>query len=156
MNTKKILNLLFAAVLLSVMACNAPDKPSEPAETTDVSEPIKVSEQVEPIAQYNNVLYKDSLDESDGSEVQVREAYFPAGWKAPRHYHNSHLFLYIVEGEFELIMGEAGKVVYKAGDALQMNPGIEMDARNPSDVNPLKIAVFQVGKPNEPFVVPVE
>ncbi|MEQ9403599.1 MAG: cupin domain-containing protein [Cyclobacteriaceae bacterium] len=106
--------------------------------------------------QYNEVLYSSSIDENNGSEALVREAYFPPGWKAPRHYHNGHLFLYIIEGEFELIMGEAGKAVYKAGDALEMKPGVEMDARNPSDVNPLKIAVFQVGKPDAPFVVPVE
>jgi hypothetical protein len=31
-----------------------------------------------------------------------------------------------------------------------------MDARNPSSKNPLKLSVFQVGKPHDPFVVPVE
>ena len=37
-----------------------------------------------------------------------------------------------------------------------MKPDIEMEARNPSDTNSLKLAVFQVGKPDAPFVVPVE
>ena len=31
-----------------------------------------------------------------------------------------------------------------------------MDARNPSDTNSLKLAVFQIGAPDSPFVVPVD
>lgn len=37
-----------------------------------------------------------------------------------------------------------------------MNSGIEMEARNPSNKNALKLAVFQIGNPNAVFVVPVE
>jgi hypothetical protein len=32
----------------------------------------------------------------------------------------------------------------------------EMDARNPSSEEPLKLIVFQVGEPDGPFLVPVE
>ena len=106
--------------------------------------------------QYNKVLFSSNIDKTDGSEVLIREAYFPPGWKAPRHYHNGNLFIYVIEGEFEVIMEATGKVLYKSGDALQMKPGMEMDARNPSNTNPLKLSVFQVGRPNDPFVVPVE
>jgi len=105
---------------------------------------------------YNNIIFKSSIDKNDGSEVLIREANFPPGWVAPRHYHNSNLFLYVIEGEFELIMGEEGKKIYKKGDALQMKSGIEMEAKNASDTKPLKFAVFQVGNPDAPFVVPVE
>jgi len=31
-----------------------------------------------------------------------------------------------------------------------------MDARNSSEVSPLKLAVFQVGNPDSPFVVPID
>jgi quercetin dioxygenase-like cupin family protein len=110
----------------------------------------------EPVTRYNNVLYQSSLAESDGTDVLVREAFFPVGWVAPRHYHNGNLFLYIVEGEFEVTLDGEETKIYKAGDAMQMRAGVEMDARNPSDSLNLKIAVFQVGKPDDPFVVPVE
>jgi len=106
--------------------------------------------------QYNNILFRSTIDKNDGSEVLIREAFFPPGWKAPRHYHNSSLFIYVIEGEFEVTMEETGKVLYTSGDALEMKPGTEMDARNPSDTNPLKIAVFQVGNADAPFVVPVD
>lgn len=105
--------------------------------------------------QYNKVLYASNIDKEDGTDVLIREAYFPPKWKAPRHYHNGHLFIYIIEGEFEVIMEDSGKKIYKKGDALEMKPGMEMDARNPSNTNSLKMSVVQVGKPNAPFVVPV-
>ena len=53
-------------------------------------------------------------------------------------------------------MEETGKITYSSGQALQMKSGTVMDARNPSSKNSLKLAVFQVGKPNAAFVVPVE
>jgi quercetin dioxygenase-like cupin family protein len=106
--------------------------------------------------QYNRILFKSNIDKENGSEVLIREAFFPPGWKAPRHYHNGNLFIYVIEGEFEVTMEPEGRKIYRSGDALQMKPGITMDARNPSDVNSLKLSVFQVGKPNAPFVVSVE
>lgn len=110
----------------------------------------------EETTKYNNVLFKSTISEKDGKEVQVREAFFPPNWKAPRHYHNSNLFIYVVEGEFEVQLEGSKKIIYRKGEALQMNSGIEMEARNPSSQNSLKLAVFQIGKPNAAFVVPVE
>ena len=107
-------------------------------------------------AQYNKILFKSTISKNDGSEVLIREAYFPPNWKAPRHYHNGNLFIYVIEGQFEVTMDGIGKKTYSAGDALQMMPGISMDARNPSAESALKLSVFQVGKPDAPFVVPVQ
>lgn len=107
-------------------------------------------------SQYNNVLFKSTISEKDGKDVQIREAFFPPDWKAPRHYHNSNLFIYVIEGEFEVELHGSDRVVYRAGDALQMNSGIEMEARNASSTKPLKLAVFQVGNPSSAFVVPVQ
>ncbi|WNC68657.1 cupin domain-containing protein [Thalassotalea nanhaiensis] len=112
--------------------------------------------QAEESVKYNKVLFKSVLSEEDGKDIQVREAYFPPGWKAPRHYHNSNLFIYVVEGEFEVELAGSDKVTYRQGEALQMNSGIEMEARNPSATHSLKLAVFQVGNPDADFVVPVQ
>ena len=105
---------------------------------------------------YNKVLFKSFISEEDGKEVQIREAFFPPNWKAPRHYHNSNLFIYVIEGEFEVELEGSKKVTYRKGEALQMNSGIEMEARNPSNKNSLTLAVFQVGNPDAAFVVPVK
>jgi quercetin dioxygenase-like cupin family protein len=113
-------------------------------------------ESEEPAAQYNRILFQSTIEPDNGTDVLIREAYFPPGWKAPRHYHNGNLFIYVIEGEFEVTMEPLGRKVYARGEALQMKAGVTMDARNPSNKNPLKLSVFQVGKPNDPFVVPVE
>ena len=105
---------------------------------------------------YNKVLFKSFISEKDGKEVQIREAFFPPNWKAPRHYHNSNLFIYVIEGEFEVELEGSKKVTYRKGEALQMNSGIEMEARNPSHKNSLTLVVFQVGNHDAEFVVPVE
>ncbi len=107
------------------------------------------------IERYNHVVFKGTLNKADGNDVLIREAFFPAGWKAPRHYHNSSLFIYVIEGEFEVQLAGSEQVTYKAGQGLQMKAGVEMEARNPSSTHSLKLAVFQVGKPNAAFVVPV-
>ena len=125
---------------------------------TFLAYPIIVSSSEKPNdgKQYNNILFKSQLTKDDGPEVQIREAYFPPGWKAPRHYHNSNLFIYIIEGEFEVELAGSEKIVYTKGQGTQMQAGIEMEARNASDTKSLKLAVFQVGNPDAPFTTPVE
>jgi quercetin dioxygenase-like cupin family protein len=109
--------------------------------------------QVEP---YNDILMRSTLDFEIGNEIQMREILFEPGWKAPRHYHNSDLFIYVIAGEFEVDMEGSGLKTYTDGQVLRMQPNTPMDARNSSTVNPLKLAVFQVGYPDSPFVVPID
>jgi quercetin dioxygenase-like cupin family protein len=104
---------------------------------------------------YNHILKRFTLNVAHGNEVQIREILFAPGWKAPRHYHNSDLFIYVITGEFEVDMEGEGLETYTEGQALRMKPNIPMDARNPSETNSLKLAVFQVGNPDAPFVVPI-
>ena len=108
------------------------------------------------IEPYNDVLVRSALDFEIGNEIQMREILFAPGWKAPRHYHNSDLFIYVISGEFEVDMEGSGLITYTDGQALRMKPNTPMDARNPSAEKPLKLAVFQVGNPDLPFMVPVE
>jgi quercetin dioxygenase-like cupin family protein len=105
---------------------------------------------------YNDVLMRSALDKEIGNEIQMREILFAPGWKAPRHYHNSDLFIYVISGEFEVDMEGSGLITYTDGQALRMKPNTPMDARNSSADRPLKLAVFQVGNPDLPFVVPVD
>lgn len=51
---------------------------------------------------YNHILKRFTLTAEHGNEVQIREILFAPGWKAPRHYHNSDLFIYVISGEFEV------------------------------------------------------
>ena len=114
------------------------------------------SEGVPSIEPYNNILMRNALDFEIGNEIQMREILFAPNWKAPRHYHNSDLFIYVISGEFEVDMDGEGIKTYTDGQALRMKPNTPMDARNPNATTSLKLAVFQVGNPDSPFVVPVE
>lgn len=114
------------------------------------------SESTSSIEPYNHVLSRSTLNVENGDEVQMREILFAPGWTAPRHYHNSDLFIYVISGEFEVDMDGDDLKTYTDGQALRMKPNTPMDARNPSNTNSLKLAVFQVGNPDLPFVAPVE
>ena len=105
---------------------------------------------------YNHILKRSTLNIDLGEEIQIREILFAPGWEAPRHYHNSDLFIYVISGEFEVDMEGEGLKTYTDGQALRMKPNTPMDARNPSQTKSLKLAVFQVGNPDAPFVVPIE
>ena len=54
------------------------------------------------VEQYNEVRWASTLDDADRTEVAVREMLFPPAWRAPEHYHNSDLFIYVLEGQFEV------------------------------------------------------
>lgn len=111
-------------------------------------------EAVQAEAQYNEVLWASTLGEGGDGDVAVRELLFPAGWEAPRHFHNSDLFIYVLDGAFEVTMEGEATATYHSGEALEMRTQAAMNARNPSDQSPLKLVVFQVGQTQAPFVVP--
>ena len=102
------------------------------------------------------ILEKFKLHHAPKTDVAIRRFTYAGGWKAPTHYHNSDLFIYIMEGSFEVTMEHTGRVVYPAGDAMRMAPETVMDARNASESEQLILVVFQVGAVDAPFVVPVK
>ena len=106
--------------------------------------------------QYNHILKKSSIEIDGEVAVLVRELFFAPEWRAPKHFHNVDLFIYVIKGEFEVTMAHNGRIVYSAGEALEMRSKTVMNARNPSETNPLMLVAFQVGAPDSPFVVPVE
>lgn len=106
--------------------------------------------------QYRRILQKSILTKSGDVEVLVREHLYPPAWKAPTHFHDGDLFIYVVEGEFEVVTEEGGLTVFGPGEALRMAAETVMDARNASDTGMLKLVIFQVGSPGGPFLVPVD
>jgi quercetin dioxygenase-like cupin family protein len=143
-NSLKILGWrILATVFVAASAIACVDVPA--GETPEVL--------IEP---YNEILLEGSVADRIDDEVAVREILFAPGWKAPKHFHSSDLFIYVIAGEFEVTMDAGERNVYGAGEALRMAANAVRDARNVSSSEPLKLAVFQVGDPHAPFVVPVE
>ena len=106
--------------------------------------------------QYRQVLQKSILRKNGEVEILVREHVYPPGWQAPTHYHDGDLFIYVVDGKFEISTDKDGSVIYSSGEAMQMAAETVMDARNASSSEPLKLVIFQIGEPSGPFLVPVE
>lgn len=106
--------------------------------------------------QYRRILMQSRLSTVPDVEVLVREHKYPPGWQAPTHFHDGDLFIYVVASEFEATTEAAGRVVYTSGQVMQMEAKTVMDARNVSDSAPLRLIIFQVGKPGAPFLVEVK
>lgn len=102
------------------------------------------------------ILKKSRLAIDSSVEVWIREHFYQPGWTAPTHFHNSDLFIYVVDGAFEVTTEEEGRNVYTTGMGVLMKPNLVMDARNASDTDALKLSVVQIGEVDKPFVVPVK
>jgi len=70
--------------------------------------------------------------------------------------HDGDLFIYVASGEFEVTTEQTGTMAYVDGQALRMNSMINMEARNVSDTENLKLVIFQVGKEGDPFLIAIE
>jgi len=102
------------------------------------------------------ILKQSQLSADNNIDILIREHLYQPGWKAPTHFHNSDLFIYVISGSFELTTEKDGTVVYESGQAVIMEANLVMNARNPSSTEPLKLAVFQVGDADKPFSVRVK
>jgi quercetin dioxygenase-like cupin family protein len=103
---------------------------------------------------YRKILLQESVTVADGLEALVREHSYPPGWVAPRHRHDGDLFIYVIDGVFEIAVDGQWKS-FRSGDVLAMKSSTVMDARNGSDSDFVKLVVFQIGKPGDPFLVVV-
>jgi quercetin dioxygenase-like cupin family protein len=106
--------------------------------------------------QHRRILQQSILSKNGDVEILVREHGYPPGWQAPTHYHDGDLFIYVVEGEFEISTDDIGTIIYTSGEAMQMAAETIMDARNVSQTEPLKLVIFQIGEPGGPFLVPID
>ena len=105
--------------------------------------------------QYRQILQQSILNKNGDVEILVREHVYPPSWQAPTHYHDGDLFIYVVEGEFEISTDDIGTVLSTSGEAVQMAAEPIMAARNVSQTEPLKLVIFQIGEPGGPFLVPI-
>jgi len=78
----------------------------------------------------------------------------PPGGVAPRHTHPADELSYVLEGAIELALDGAGPVVYEAGEAYHIPPGIAHSARNPSDSEPTRVLVFWTAEAGKPLTTP--
>ena len=102
-------------------------------------------------------LMNQALTGIDGKEGTMLTVEYAPGASTPKHRHNAHTFVYVLQGS--IVMQVAG------GQAVTLTPGqtfyeapsdIHAVSKNASDTQPAKFVVFMVKDKGAPPVVPVE
>ena len=105
-----------------------------------------------------NLLIKDvvaGMPKLDQQQITVLTATLKPGDKTPFHTHQYPVTAYILEGTFTLEMEGRSPLVKKAGEAFTEPPNVKMTGYNRSQ-EPMKVVIFYVSGPGEPFLHPVQ
>jgi quercetin dioxygenase-like cupin family protein len=91
-----------------------------------------------------------------GREMRIRlTERDPGNGSAPHRHPGHHTFGYVLEGTYEVKIGDGPVRQLKAGEAFYEPPGaVHAVSRNPSPDKPLKYLVIQVTDPSKPTIVP--
>ncbi|WP_207485761.1 cupin domain-containing protein [Arenibaculum pallidiluteum] len=85
-------------------------------------------------------------------EARVMTATLEPGTTSPWHTHSAPVAVYVVDGTFTLEM-EDRTVSLKSGQAMLEPVNVKMRAAN-RDTTPVRVVIFQVSPPEDPFLVP--
>jgi quercetin dioxygenase-like cupin family protein len=91
-----------------------------------------------------------------GREMRIRLTEREPGNGSPPHRHpGHHTFGYVLEGTYEVKVGDGPVRQLKAGDVFYEPPGaLHAVSRNPSPDKVLKYLIIQVVDPSKPTIVP--
>jgi quercetin dioxygenase-like cupin family protein len=91
-----------------------------------------------------------------GREMRIRlTEREPGNGSAPHRHPGHHTFGYVLEGTYEVRIGDGPVRQLKAGEAFYEPPGaLHAVSRNPSPDKVLKYLVIQVVDPSKPTIVP--
>jgi quercetin dioxygenase-like cupin family protein len=84
-------------------------------------------------------------------EARVMTATLAAGSTSPWHTHSAPVAVYVVEGTFTLELEGRDPIAKKAGEALLEPINVKVRAANRSGA-PVKVVIFQVSDPEQPFM----
>ena len=89
-------------------------------------------------------------------EMQVRVTERDPGNGSAAHRHpGHHTFGYVLEGTYEVKVGDGPVRQLKAGEAFYEPPGaLHAVSRNPSSTEKVRYLIFQVNDPTKPGIVP--
>ena len=95
-------------------------------------------------AQAEPLMTKD-LPEFPGKEAVMLTVDYAPGAASKPHRHNSHVFVYVLEGSYATQVAGGERVVLKAGETFYELPTDEhVVSANASDTEPAKILVFML------------
>ena len=101
-----------------------------------------------------NVLLKQALSRTGGTEMLAWLAVVEPGGSSGRHSHPYDEFAYIIEGTFVLEVDGEEPVAFKAGECGRAPANTIHVGRNGSTEHPCRALVFGLTAEGEPLVVP--
>ena len=91
---------------------------------------------------------------ADQLEARVMTATVQPGTVSPWHTHTAPVTVYVLEGTFTLEVENRDPITVKAGQALLEPINVKMRAANRDPAQATKVVIFQVSKPEDPFLHP--
>ena len=101
-------------------------------------------------------LFKTTMNDVLGREVTIRRLERDAGTGSGPHRHpGSHTFGYVLEGSYEVKVGDGPLQKLGPGGTFYEPPGaLHAVSRNASSVQPVRYLVIQISDPAKPQTVP--
>lgn len=120
-----------------------------PAET-------QLTQSAEPLKAKTTVLMTQKLEGLPGFSVQIVLVEGPPGWVGGRHYHPGHVFVYMLDGTYQLNFEDLTSRTVKPGEVFYEAPNSIMRSRNGSSTEWVRDVVFQILRDGQPVAVSVK
>lgn len=102
------------------------------------------------------MLLQKGFDDLPGKEGVMLTVEYPPGASSPKHRHNAHTFVYVLEGTLMMQVEGGELMTLKPGDTFYETPDdIHTVSKNASNSEPAKAVVFFVKKQGAPITEPV-
>ena len=103
------------------------------------------------------VLFKQELQDMPGKTGLMLTVEYEPGESSAAHRHNSHTFVYVLEGAVEMQVQGGEEKTLTAGQTFYETPNdIHSVSKNASATEPAKILVFFIKESGAPVTMPVE
>ena len=132
-----------------VLGGRSGDIPGLPAET-------QLTQSAEPPKAKTTVLLTQKLEGLPGFSVQVVLVEGPPGWVGGRHYHPGHVFVYMLDGTYQLNYDDLTSRTVLPGEVFYEAPNTIMRSKNGSSTEWVRDVVFQIIRDGEPPAVSVK
>ena len=122
---------------------------SLPAET-------QLTQSADPPKAKTTVLLTQKLEGLPGFSVQVVLVEGPPGWVGGRHYHPGHVFVYMLDGTYQLNFDDLTSRTVLPGEVFYEAPNTVMRSKNGSSTEWVRDVVFQIIRDGQPAAVSVK
>ncbi len=120
-----------------------------PAET-------QLTQSAEPPKAKTTVLMTQKLEGLPGFSVQIVLVEGPPGWVGGRHYHPGHVFVYMLDGTYQLNFDDLTSRTVLPGEVFYEAPNTIMRSKNGSSTEWVRDIVFQIIRDGQPAAVSVK